>query len=63
MTKEEIEMIKRAIDSHISFLYRSEDAYHRNGNIEAVKDCLSEIRKFSNLKDNIQKQYGNNSNS
>ena len=50
MTQKEIDMLKRAIDSHISALYNSEDAYVKQGNQEAVKDCLAEIKKYQSLK-------------
>ena len=50
MTQEEIDMLKRAIDTHISLLYRDEYAYAKNGNQEAAKDCLAEIKKYQSLK-------------
>lgn len=50
MTQEEIDMLKRAIDTHISLLCRDEDAYAKNGNQEAAKDCLAEIKKYQSLK-------------
>lgn len=53
MTKEEIDMLKRAIDTHIRALYRSEDAYAKNGNQEAAKDCLAEIKKYQSLKQKL----------
>ena len=53
MTQEEIDMLKRAIDTHISLLYRDEDAYAKNGNQEAAKDCLAEIKKYRSLKQKL----------
>ena len=53
MTQEEIDMLKHAIETHISALYRSEDAYAKNGNQEAVKDCLAEIKKYRSLKQKL----------
>lgn len=50
MTKEKTIMVKRAIDTHISMLYRQVDAYIKQENYEAKNDCLEEIRKFINLK-------------
>lgn len=50
MTQEEIDMLKRAIDTHISLLYCDEYAYTKNGNQEAAKDCLAEIKKYQSLK-------------
>ena len=50
MTKEEIDMLKCAIDTHIHLLYRDMDAYAKNGNQEAAKDCLAEIKKYQSLK-------------
>lgn len=50
MTQEEIDMLKSAIDTHISLLYRDEDVYAKNGNQEAAKDCLTEIKKYQSLK-------------
>ena len=50
MTKENTIMIKRAIDTHISMLYRQVEAYIKQANFEAKNDCLKEIRKFINLK-------------
>ena len=43
-------MLKCAIETHISALYRSEDVYAKNGNMEAVIDCLAEIKKYQSLK-------------
>ena len=48
MTKNE--MIKRAIDTHITMLYKQIEAYNKQKNYEAKNDCLEEIRKFINLK-------------
>lgn len=50
MTEEKFIMVKRAIDTHISMLYRQVEAYKKQENFEAIKDCLEEIRKFTNLK-------------
>lgn len=50
MTQEEIDMLKSAIDTHIRLLYRDEYAYAKNGNREAAKDCLDEIKKYRSLK-------------
>ena len=44
------EMILNAIDTHINMLHRSAEAYKRNGNTDALKDCLNEVRKYSELK-------------
>lgn len=43
-------MVKRAIDTHISWLYKQVEAYNKQGNVEAKNDCLEEIRKYINLK-------------
>ena len=50
MTKEEIDMLKRAIDTHVNLLYRDADAYNKNGSQEAKMDCHAEIRKYIELK-------------
>lgn len=53
MTEQEIIMLGVAIDSHVRMLLNEEEAYKRNGNTEAVKDCLAEIRKFNELKEKL----------
>lgn len=53
MTKEEIDMLKSAIDTHIRLLYRDAGAYAKNGNQEATKDCLAEIKKYRSLKQKL----------
>ena len=53
MTEQEIIMLGVAIDSHVRMLLNEEEAYKRNGNTEAVKDCLAEIRKFKELKEKL----------
>ncbi len=53
MTKEEINMLKRAIETHISVLYGEKDAYVKYGNLEAIKDCLAEIKKYQSLKEKL----------
>ena len=53
MDDQQKEMMLTAIDSHIGVLYRCEQDYHRNGDTEMVKEMLDEIRKYENLKQNI----------
>ena len=53
MNDEQKEMMMTAIDSHIGVLYKSEQDYHRNGDMEMVKELLAEIRKYENLKQDI----------
>jgi hypothetical protein len=53
MNKEEIEMLKRAIDSHVHLLCRDIEAYKKTENIEAIQDCHSEIRKYKALKEKL----------
>lgn len=53
MTEQEIIMLGVAIDSHVRMLLNEEETYKRNGNTEAVKDCLAEIRKFKELKEKL----------
>lgn len=53
MTKNQIEMLKSAIDTHISMLYRDAETYRRNENKEAQMDCLSEVKKYRELKLNL----------
>ena len=50
MNEQEKEMLKAAIDSHIHLLYRDSEAYKKSNNIEAIKDCMSEVRKYKELK-------------
>ena len=50
MTTEAADMIRRAIESHVSQLYRQIDGYRDQKNPEAVRACLDEIRKFEDLK-------------
>lgn len=64
MDDQQKEMMLTAIDSHIGMLYRIEQDYHRNGDTEMVKEMLDEIRKYENLKQDINnlkrdKDYGN----
>lgn len=53
MTKKEVEMLKNAIDTHISTLYRDAEAYRQTNNVEAQKDCFSEVRKYRELMDKL----------
>jgi len=57
MTEQEIIMLGVAIDSHVNLLLKDEDAYKRNGNTEAVKECLAEVRRFKELKEKLE-SYG-----
>ena len=54
MNDKQKEMVLTAIDSHIGVLYKHEEAYHRNGDTDMVKEIMSEIRKYENLKQNIK---------
>jgi len=49
MLQAQIDMIKSAIQSHNSMLYAQIEGYKDQGNTEAVKDCLAEIKKFKDL--------------
>ena len=53
MKNYEKEMIINAIATHIHMLYREVEAYKHNGNIEAMKDCLNEVRMYNELKKSI----------
>ncbi len=57
MNEQEIIMLGVAIDSHTKMLLNEEDAYKRNGNTEAVKECLAEVRRFKELKEKLE-SYG-----
>lgn len=57
MTEQEIIMLGVAIDSHVKMLLNEEDAYKRNGNTEAIKECLDEVRRFKALKEKLE-NYG-----
>ena len=57
MTEQEIIMLGLAIDTHVKFLLNEEEAYKRNGNTEAVKECLDEVRRFKALKEKLE-SYG-----
>lgn len=50
MNTEQKILVMRAIESHIGKLYQSEQAYHKNGDTTMVKEMMAEIRKFENLK-------------
>lgn len=54
MTEQEIIMLGVAIDSHVKMLLREADAYK---NIEAIKECLAEVRRFKALKEKLE-SYG-----
>ena len=54
MNEQEIIMLGVAIDSHTKMLLKEEDAYKRNGNTEAVKECLDEVRRFNALKKKLE---------
>lgn len=53
MAPEQIEMLKRAIDTHIGQLYRNAGDYKKNRCREAKMDCFVEIRKYEKLKKEI----------
>lgn len=53
MNEQEKNMLKAAIDSHIHLLCRDSEAYKRSNNIEAIKDCMSEVRKYKELKEKL----------
>lgn len=57
MTEQEIIMLGVAIDTHVKMLLNEEEAYKRNGNTEAVKECLDEVRRFKELKEKLE-SYG-----
>lgn len=57
MTEQEIIMLGVAIDTHVKMLLREADAYDRNGNTEAVRECLYEVRRFKELKEKLER-YG-----
>ena len=50
MNTEQKILVLRAIESHIGKLYQSEQAYHKNGDTIMVQEMMAEIRKFENLK-------------
>ena len=50
ISEQEIIMLGVAIDTHVRMLLNEEEAYKRNGNTEAIKDCLDEVRRFKALK-------------
>ena len=54
MTEQEIIMLGVAIDSHVRMLLNEEEAYKRDGNTEAVKECLDEVRRFKPLKEKLE---------
>ena len=51
-------MLGVAIDTHVKMLLNEEEAYKRNGNTEAVKECLAEVRRFKALKEKLENGYG-----
>lgn len=51
MNEQEKEMLRAAIDSHIHLLCRDSEAYKKSNNIEAIRDCLNEVRKYKKLKE------------
>lgn len=53
MTKNEIEMLKNAIDSHLDRLFRDYEAYRKTDNKEAQIDCLLERKKYLELKQKL----------
>lgn len=53
MNKEEIEMLKRAIDSYVHLLFCDIDEYKETGNTEPIQDCYSEIRKYKTIKEKL----------
>lgn len=58
MNEQEIIMLGVAIDSHVKMLINEEEAYKRNGNTEAVRECLDEVRRFKALKEKLENGYG-----
>ena len=57
MTEQEIIMLGVAIDSHVRMLLNEEEAYKRNGNTEAVMECLAEVRRYKKKKKKLE-SYG-----
>ena len=57
MNEQEIIMLGVAIDTHVKMLLNEEEAYKRNGNTEAVKECLAEVKRFKELKEKLE-SYG-----
>ena len=57
MTEQEIIMLGVAIDTHVKMLLNEEEAYKRNGNTDAIKECLAEVRRFKALKEKLE-SYG-----
>ena len=47
------DMIRSAIETHISSLYWLAEEYKKNGNREAQMDCLNEVKKYEQLKEKI----------
>ena len=58
MNEQEIIMLGVAIDTHVRMLLNEEEAYKRNGNTEAIKECLDEVRRFKELKEKLENDYG-----
>lgn len=58
MTEQEIIMLGVAIDSHVKMLLREADAYRKTENIEAIRECLAEVRRFKALKEKLENDYG-----
>ncbi len=50
MTQEEIDMLKRAIDTHTDRLYQFAKAHRDNGNSEAQMAYLMEMKRYEALK-------------
>lgn len=50
MTQEDIDMLKRAIDTHTARLYEFATAHRDNGNREAQTAYLMEMKRYEQLK-------------
>lgn len=55
VTKEDLNLIYNALNSHAARLRDYADAYRRNGDAENTKDCLKEAFKCYDLSDKICK--------
>ena len=49
MNKQELDMIKSAIETHTRRLLADAETYKKANNPEAVRDCLDEVRKYNEL--------------
>lgn len=59
-TDKELDIIQSALRGRADRMFNDAMAYKKNGNTEALKDCLNEFRLAQNLNADITEKRNNN---